>query len=192
MKKIILLLLFLLSIITYSFAKGPRVLEPANPTCREITQILSYYSVRIYGDSNLNFQELWSFDQAIDYGHTLTISVKQAGTSCNYSSTKTITKENRRDLSGNFIYNVKVPLDSDYQVTLTLVSPCVYDWYMGMNVKFMWSKTVSSYTADVNMEFGKKSACSTTGNSLSGSESQTSPEAFRYIEVCREANMIQY
>jgi hypothetical protein len=118
------------------------------------------------------------------------VSVKPVG-ECTFSSTKTITKQsNRSDISGNYISNVKCPGNADYQITLKLVSPCVIDYYFGLEVRFTWNKTISSTTKDVDMGFGKKSSCVTTGSSSGGSSLSKATE--HYLEVCQAEGLIQY
>ena len=173
-KSIKFLIIILLSSVCICGALKPP--QDPIPPCNTNLSFVMLSNVDIYGDPILGFFHWYSFDDAITAGCELTLTIKSTGY-CHYTSTKTITNNNRLDLTGgSTINNVSIPL-TRYDVSVKIVSPCVWDSWLGMNVRFVWTKTVDVYaiTSNFDMGYGQKVACATGSGSGSGGGGNTNP-----------------
>lgn len=117
-----------------------------------------------YGDQLLNgYPEYNSISDMASDGCTITLSFK-ADQSCTYSWSKTYTNSDS-ELSGECFYDAQIPYASNYKTTIKIESGCVRDNYLGLNVKFVWKKTIKSsdYDADADMGFPQKEICPNQG-----------------------------
>ena len=168
MKKIILIILFLCIGKSYSIAKGGSI-PPPPPPCGTSLRSIPFNNLVIYGSAALGFQKWYSFDEAINAGYTITVTVKTTGTECTFDgSTKTIAANSllRYEVIGNTIMNIVTPNNSNWEVTVKIESTCVFDYYMDMGMKYTWTKSLrlSSLTAPFDMQFGQASVCPTNSS----------------------------
>jgi hypothetical protein len=172
---------------------------PTPSKCNETKTGAFFGGFQMYGDQLLNFYRWYSFDEALNAGCTITITTKSNG-SCTYTSSQTYTSQNRADVYGSTIYNVKIPAipTNGWSITVKIESPCVYDYYMGMNVKFTWMKTIAKVNTNANlsnfdMGFGSKSVCpNNTSSPPSGGSRNFSANVREYLNVCLTNDLIQY
>jgi hypothetical protein len=130
--------------------------SPAMSNCESNKETYLVNGFHAYGDQLLNFVECYFISDMASRGYSITLSIK-ADKYCKFSWSKTYTDSNP-DLSGESFQNVQIPITSDYKITIKIESGSVYDYFMGMDVKFVWSKSISStdHGAKADLGFPKK------------------------------------
>jgi hypothetical protein len=184
MKKIISTIVFLCIGISYSMGKGGTIPTPSSPCGEQLSNLL-LNNFAMYGNSTVGFQRWHNLNEAIDAGYTITVTVKTTGTDCTYAgSTKTITATSlyKYDVIGNTIVNVSTPKNTEWDATIKIESACVYDYYLGMHVKYTWTKTLrsSTQTASFDMQFGLASMCPSSNQNVKS-----------FIEREKKLNLLQ-
>ncbi|WP_346862276.1 hypothetical protein [uncultured Draconibacterium sp.] len=141
--------------------------SPTLDKCSSTETSYTFLNVHAYGDQLLNNTEYFGLTDMLSWGYTSNIAIK-ASKDCTYSWNKTY-NETSSDITGNTVNNVPIPNTPEYSVTLKVESSCVYDSYLNQNVKFVWTKTISSitYNSSTDLGFPTKALCPITSATLS-------------------------
>ena len=156
MKRIILIISF------FAVAFILQAMDSASKTgtkeaCSTNETSYSFYNVHAYGDQLLNVQEYNSLSEMLLRGYLMNVAIK-ASTDCTYSWNKNYTED---DVIGNTVNNVPIPWGVEYTVTLKVESQCVYDYFLGRSIKFVWTKSVASnnYNSSAELGYPTKTDC---------------------------------
>ncbi|MCF8363786.1 MAG: hypothetical protein K9G70_14305 [Prolixibacteraceae bacterium] len=152
------LLLFTIATAILFLLQSLKKEEPIQ-NCESFNSSYLVNNFHAYGDQLLNFTECYFISDMATRGYTINLSFK-ADKYCKYSWSKTFT-DSDPDFYGETFDNVQEPNTSDYTTTIKIESGCVYDYYMGLNVKFVWKKSIKStdHGASAELGFPQKEIC---------------------------------
>ncbi|MCL2596317.1 MAG: hypothetical protein FWD66_01370 [Paludibacter sp.] len=152
MKKIVIITIILMLTVWQNIYAGkpPSIPVPQPCTGYELRNdfVLGFSGIAIYGTQYTGFYALYSWDEVVNKGYTITVSVKtETSAACTYSGSTEISQgQNRSFVSGNTISNIYLPSTSPYTLTVTVdnKSNCVYDSWLGLYVYYKWTNSYKS------------------------------------------------